>query len=46
MLKAQKLTIDPIFCCTGMLPKAIAEQLLRGETVSAETFECVTIYFR
>ena len=29
-----------------MLPKAIAEQLLRGEPVSAESFECVTIYFR
>ena len=29
-----------------MLPKAIADQLLRGEPVSAESFESVTIYFR
>lgn len=29
-----------------MLPRAIADQLKRGETVSAETFDCVTIYFR
>ena len=31
---------------TGMLPKAIAEQLKREEKVEAVTFECVTIYFR
>lgn len=29
-----------------MLPKAIAEQLKQGVQVAAETFECVTIYFR
>lgn len=28
-----------------MLPKSIAAILLRGETVSAESFESVTIYF-
>ena len=29
----------------GMLPKQIAEQLKQGETISAESFDCVTIYF-
>lgn len=29
-----------------MLPKAIAEELKQGRTVAAETFDCVTIYFR
>ncbi|ESO89768.1 hypothetical protein LOTGIDRAFT_206798 [Lottia gigantea] len=28
-----------------MLPKSVAGQLIRGETVAAETFEQVTIYF-
>ncbi|KAG8182191.1 hypothetical protein JTE90_017142 [Oedothorax gibbosus] len=28
-----------------MLPKPVAEQLLRGEKVAAESFDCVTIYF-
>ena len=30
----------------GMLPKAIAEQLKQGLQVKAESFDCVTIYFR
>ena len=30
----------------GMLPKTIVEQLKQGKQVSAETFDCVTIYFR
>ena len=29
----------------GMLPKQIAEQLKQGQTISAESFDCVTIYF-
>ncbi|XP_061185409.1 atrial natriuretic peptide receptor 1-like isoform X3 [Saccostrea echinata] len=28
-----------------MLPKSVAWQLIRGESVAAENFECVTIYF-
>ena len=28
-----------------MLPKVVAEQLKRGESVLAEDFECVTLYF-
>ena len=30
----------------GMLPKSIVEQLKQGKQVSAESFDCVTIYFR
>ncbi|XP_046575738.1 atrial natriuretic peptide receptor 1-like [Haliotis rubra] len=29
----------------SMLPKSVAGQLIRGESVTAEAFECVTIYF-
>jgi hypothetical protein len=29
-----------------MLPKAIAEELKQGRAVAAESFDCVTIYFR
>ncbi|XP_069101884.1 atrial natriuretic peptide receptor 1-like isoform X2 [Argopecten irradians] len=28
-----------------MLPKSVAGQLMRGETIHAETYNCVTIYF-
>ncbi|XP_048750955.2 atrial natriuretic peptide receptor 1-like isoform X4 [Ostrea edulis] len=28
-----------------MLPKSVAWQLIRGESIAAENFECVTIYF-
>lgn len=28
-----------------LLPKSVAEQLIRGEPVNAETFDSVTIYF-
>ena len=43
-LAAEKAKSEELVC--RMLPRAIAEQLKRGEHVSAETFECVTIYFR
>lgn len=43
-LAAEKAKTEDLVC--RMLPKAIAQQLTRGETVAAETFECVTIYFR
>lgn len=43
-LAAEKQKTEDLVC--RMLPKAIAMQLTRGETVAAETFECVTIYFR
>ena len=43
-LAAEKAKTEDLVC--RMLPKAIAMQLTRGETVAAETFECVTIYFR
>ena len=43
-LAAEKQKTEDLVC--RMLPKAIAQQLTRGETVAAETFECVTIYFR
>ena len=43
-LAAEKAKTDELVC--RMLPKAIAEQLLAGQPVSAETFECVSIYFR
>lgn len=43
-LAAEKQKTEDLVC--RMLPKAIALQLTRGETVAAETFECVTIYFR
>ena len=29
-----------------MLPRTVAEQLRQNETVAAEYFDCVTIYFR
>ena len=35
-----------IYSTSGMLPKAIVNQLKKGETVNAESFECATIYFR
>jgi len=34
------------YTSTGMLPKAIVDQLKQGKQVSAESFDCVTIYFR
>ena len=43
-LAAEKQKTEDLVC--RMLPRAIAMQLTRGETVAAETFECVTIYFR
>ena len=35
----------PIFQLYMMLPKSVAIQLMRGESVTAEKFENVTIYF-
>ena len=35
----------PSLGTSGMLPKAIVEQLKQGQPVAAESFECVTIYF-
>ena len=29
-----------------MLPRSVAEALKRGDPVEAESFDCVTIYFR
>ncbi len=43
-LAAEKAKTEELVC--RMLPKAIAEQLKTGQPVNAETFECVTIYFR
>lgn len=43
-LEAEKAKTEDLVC--RMLPRAIAMKLTRGETIDAETFECVTIYFR
>lgn len=43
-LAAEKARTEELVC--RMLPKAIATQLTQGKTVAAESFECVTIYFR
>ncbi len=43
-LAAEKAKTDELV--SRMLPQAIADQLKTGQPVSAETFECVTIYFR
>lgn len=42
-LAAEKQKTEDLVC--RMLPKAIVEQLKQGQPVSAESFECVTIYF-
>ncbi|XP_041356233.1 atrial natriuretic peptide receptor 1-like [Gigantopelta aegis] len=39
----QKKRAEDLLC--SMLPKSVAYQLIRGETVTAETFESVTIFF-